>query len=274
MQLRHASIAALALLVMVASVAIGGHAVLREQAGGMEEQAVSTTAPAEPATAAIPKQQPEKAPATSRAIDPELIAPPHTGTGELERAEPRAPLSELALAVPPKPKMPDEWKGEPLFQPVATAAGLIQAKGYSIAISGIDIVKDDETCNDAGGSWACGVRARTAFRALLRGRAVICAVPPEGGRNLIAAQCRIGKQDLGQWLVENGWARAVADGPYIEAQEAAKKAKKGIFGAAPDLSGLPAAPTPVEAAPAGQGSILDLSGEQAMPPTDQPAPFQ
>ncbi|TIW89241.1 MAG: thermonuclease family protein, partial [Mesorhizobium sp.] len=69
----------------------------------------------------------------------------------------------------PKLKMPDDWNGTKLFQPVAPAAGMIEAKGYSVAISGIDIVRQDETCADGGKSWTCGSRARTAFRAFLRG---------------------------------------------------------------------------------------------------------
>ena len=172
----------------------------------------------------------------SRAIDPEVVAPPQLQAEELERVEPRAPLSELALAGPPKPpktKMPDDWNGTKLFQPVASAAGVIEAKGYSVAISGVDIVRQDETCTDGGKSWTCGTRARTAFRAFLRGRAVVCTVPPEGGRDLITAECRVGNQDVGQWLIENGWARAAKSGPYVEAGEKARMARKGIFGPAP-----------------------------------------
>lgn len=172
----------------------------------MAQQAAGTV-PQEPATSAIAAPQPPKPAPHSRAIDPEIVAPPELPAEGLERVEPREPLSKLALAVPPKPKMPDDWNGTKLFQPVAPAAGLIEAKGYSVAVSGIDIVRQDETCSEDGKTWPCGVRARTAFRAFLRGRAVVCTVPPEGGRDLIAAECRIGKQDVGQWLVDNGWAR-------------------------------------------------------------------
>ena len=34
---------------------------------------------------------------------------------------------------------------------------LIEAKGYSVAVAGIDIVRQDETCSDDGKSWACGI---------------------------------------------------------------------------------------------------------------------
>ncbi|WP_027054469.1 hypothetical protein [Mesorhizobium erdmanii] len=236
----------------------------------------------EPVTSAIPAPAaavPSTPAVHSRAIDPDVVAPPELPTGELERVEPREPLSKLALAMPPKPKMPDDWNGTKLFQPVATAAGLIEAKGYSVAVSGIDVVPQDETCTTDGKSWPCGIRARTAFRALLRGRAVVCTVPPEGGRERIAAECRIGKQNVGQWLVENGWARAAKGGPYVEAGEKAQSAKKGIFGSAPNLAGISAAPAATAPAPQAPssilegGSILEEEGG-ALKPADQPAPAE
>ena len=267
MRLFHFVMAVLAIPAMAAIVIAGGRALHRDESVVTVDQIQDVDVePDAPAISAVPDPQPV---IHSRAIDPEAVAPPPLRAEELVRVEPRAPLSDLALAGPPKPKMPDDWNGTKLFQPVAAAAGLIEAKGYSVAISGIDIVKQDETCTDEGKSWACGVRARTAFRAFLRGRAVVCAVPPEGGRDLIAAECRIGKQDVGQWLAENGWARAVAGGPYVEAGDKARAAKKGVFGAAPNLSGLAPAPS-VVIAPTEAQPILDPSATTATPPVDQP----
>lgn len=276
MPLRNQAIAALTLLVMVASVAIGGHAVLRQQEVVFEEPEVSSSVPTEPITVEPPTATiPEKPPITSRAIDPEIVAPPQTGSEELERVDPRAPLSELALAMPPPPKTVDNNPdGTTLFQPMASAAGVIEAMGRTVTVSGIDAVALDETCtDDQGRQWACGLRARGAFRAFLRGRAPVCVMPPDN-EAVATAPCHLGKQDIGAWLVSNGWARPAKDGPYVEAGEKAKTARKGIFGAAPDLSGLPPEPAPVEAPPEAPSSILDLSGEMATPPTDQPAPFQ
>ncbi|MBZ9671158.1 thermonuclease family protein [Mesorhizobium sp. ES1-3] len=236
-------------------------------------QADTGPVPEESATSAIPAPQPPKPAAHSRAIDPQVVAPPELPAGELERVEPREPLSKLALAVPPKPKMPDNWNGTKLFQPVAPAAGLIEAKGYSVAVSGIDVVGQDETCTTDGKSWPCGIRARTAFRAFLRGRAVVCLVPPEGGRDRIAVECRIGKLDVGQWLVENGWARAAKGGPYVGAGNKAQSAKKGIFGPAPNLAGISAAPAAPAPAPQAPGSILEEDGG-VLNPADQPTPSE
>ncbi|MFD2052794.1 thermonuclease family protein [Mesorhizobium calcicola] len=283
MRLLQLALAVLTIPVMVAMIVAGGRTLKGSEsvvtvdqvdpgADTISQQGIETM-PEEPATSAISAAQPPKPAAHSRAIDPEIVAPPQLPAEELERVEPRAPLSKLALAVPPKPKMPDDWNGTKLFQPVAPAAGLIEAKGYSVAVSGIDVVRQDETCSDDGRSWPCGVRARTAFRGFLRGRAVACTVPPEGGRHLIAAECRIGKQDVGQWLVENGWARAAKGGPYVEAGDKARAAKKGIFGSAPNLSGMPAMPAAPSPAPQAPSSILE-EVDGVLKSADQPAPAQ
>jgi endonuclease YncB( thermonuclease family) len=278
----HLALAVLMVPVMATLVIAGGRAVKAREGVVTVDQIDPSAfaidqqdADSEPATPATSALQPTRPVPRSRSIDPEIVAQPGIpgNLGDLERVEPRAPLSKLALAAPPKPKMPDDWKGTKLFQPVASAAGLIEAKGYSVAVSGIDVVRPEETCSFAGKSWPCGLRARTAFRAFLRGRAVVCTVPPEGGRDLIAAECRIGKQDVGQWLVDNGWARAVAGGPYLEAADKARSGKKGIFGAPPNLSGMPAMPAAAAPAPEAPSSILDEIGG-VLKPVGQPAPVQ
>ncbi|WP_445299340.1 thermonuclease family protein [Mesorhizobium sp. NZP2298] len=286
MRLPHLALAVVMVPVMAALVVAGGRTLKGSEGTvtvdqidpGVDtiSQAGTDAGPEEPATSAIPAPAaapPAKPAVHSRAIDPEVVAPPELPAGEIERVEPREPLSKLALAMPPKPKMPDDWNGTKLFQPVAPAAGLIEAKGYSVAVSGIDVVAQDEACTTDGKSWPCGIRARSAFRAFLRGRAVVCTVPPEGGRDRIAAECRIGKQDVGQWLVENGWARAAKGGPYVEAGEKAQSAKKGIFGPAPDLAGISAMPAAPAPAPQAPGSILE-EVDGALKPADQPAPAE
>jgi len=308
MRAAHAAIAAAGLLVAAFAISAGGHRLAGSEAAieiDMPENLPPEALPPEGDVAEpdAPAPAPEvdaahedgdvkapPAPAPWRAIDPEVVSP-SPGTGALERVAPRAPLSELALAGPPKPEaprgkpgqpdvapVPQEWKGEPLFQPVAPAAGEVGSKGVSIAISGIEVTQPDETCtDDAGTQWACGMRARTAFRAFLRNRAVICA-EPEAGSRPVTARCHIGNQDIGLWLVENGWVRAAAGGPYAEAGEQARAAGKGIFGPAPDVSDLPPEPSISIAplpGPDQPSSILDLSGTAATPPAGSaPTPLQ
>ena len=111
----------------------------------------------------------------------------------------------------------------------------------------------DEQCRTGGRTWPCGVNARTAFRLFLRGRALACDIPPKAGDDIVAS-CRLGKQDVGAWLVINGWARAAPGGPYAEAQQSAESRKKGIFGAPPERSGVQPPP----------------ATDPSTPPVDQP----
>ena len=293
MRTRDAGLAALLLLAMVAMVIAGGRLVqpdspemtvepiAAEDLPPMDDTEIDDIGDTDAEPEAPPTSDEQAWPSAPMA-EPEADTSATNAEKPLERIAPRPPLSELSLAVPPKPKAPKDLTGEPLFRPVAEAAGVIAVKGQSLTVAGIEVVEPQQSCtDDAGKSWPCGARARTAFRSFLRGRAVTCATADEPGD----PQCSIGKQDIGEWLVENGWARAVPGGPYEEAGEKAKAARKGIFAAAPNLSGLPPVPamaetSPAETTPAGQSSILDLSGEPpatqapAMPPTGQPAPFQ
>jgi endonuclease YncB( thermonuclease family) len=171
-----------------------------------------------------------------RAVAPGEIAFPQIEEQELERVEPRAALSEIGPALPPKPKTPEG--GAKLARPVATAAGTLEVSGYRITISGLKPISPEETCSFEGKDWPCGTRARAAFRAWLRGRTVSCDIPPEADK-MITVGCRVGKQDVGTWLVGNGWARAVPDGTYAEFGAKASQEKKGVFGPPPAMDAPP-----------------------------------
>jgi hypothetical protein len=187
-----------------------------------------------------PPALPHRTPADSRPVAPDIIAQPETGAEALQWEAPREPLSQLSLALPPKPK---PMKDPVLFRPVAVESAVVEAMGRRVVIAGAESIALDETCVAADGTpWPCGVSARTAFRLWLRGRALTCDLPENTEIDPIVAACRMGTQDAGAWLVANGWARAAAGGPYAEAQKAAERAGKGIFGAAPDRSNLPSLP--------------------------------
>lgn len=245
--------------IAVAVVSLGGLGVM-VMAGGQSvsrDSRFATSAVSGPASDDQTAQQPG---AARQKIDPPRPsglgrtgavrgAPPsEVDSAGLERIEPRGALSKLGLALPSRP-MPADWDGTILYRPVATESGLVEAMGYTIAIAGVDSVSPEESCDFAGKSWDCGVRARAAFRSWLRGRAINCIVPPKPEREIIVAECRLGKQDVGQWLVQNGWARAAPGGPYGEAGNQAEQRKKGLFGAPPVKGGLPPAPPVFEAQP-------------------------
>lgn len=149
----------------------------------------------------------------------------------LERVEPREPLSQLSLALPPKPPTKEEG-GTILYRPVATGSARFESMGRVVGVAGTESIDPGERCTFDGAEWPCGIRARTAFRYFIRGRAISCDVPPEAGTDIVV-DCWIGTQDIGAWLVANGWARAAPGGPYAEAEKQAREARRGIFGPPP-----------------------------------------
>ncbi len=165
----------------------------------------------------------------ARPVGSDLVAIPQVEPETLVRVEPREPLSLFGQPLPP-PKVDNSR----IHRPVAEAAGRILGQGLLVEVAGVDIVEPEEICLDPDGfEWPCGMRARTAFRGLLRGRAVSCDVPPDYEEPEIATQCSLGALDLGRWLVANGWGRAAPGGPYADMEQSAREAEKGIFGFGP-----------------------------------------
>lgn len=203
-------------------------------------------------------------------------------TGNYERVAPRAPLGKLGAAQAPKPKKPippEDWRPTRLFNPVATAAGIVEAQGYRVALAGVEPTPIDQDCTYEGREWPCGARARTAFRAWLRARAVQCVVPPTPDRELITAECAIGKDDLSAWLVASGWARPSGQSSFAEAAEQAKAAKLGIYGPPQNRVNLtidPGRPAPLNA-PMVDAPVPDQPAEAPIgagpfPPPPPPGP--
>lgn len=276
----HAGFAVFCLLAMGALVVAGGKA-LNPRNDSMKPQSESgivfdmdiEDVPEPEIAPDAAETPPERQPSlpSSRPIEPEVIAPPQLDPAELERLPAREPLSDLSLAVPPPPRPDVEWKGTTLFRPLATGAGRIRAQGRTVTIAGVELVGPEESCADQGRQWPCGARAMTAFRAFLRGRAVICDIPGEADSGDFTARCRLGKQDIGEWLVANGWARAPADSPYAQAGEKAEKGRKGVYGHAPDLSGLPPPPPSGGVqSPAAPDSIIELPDPSESAPLTPP----
>lgn len=166
----------------------------------------------------------------TRAIAPDVVVPPEAAGQTLERVEARPPLGDLGLAPPPKPIAPDDWEGTLLYRPAVTSSASFESMGYTIFIAGTDAIGPDQTCEFEGVVWRCGERATLAFRYWLRGRAPLCQVFPPAERRPVAAACRLGKQDVGAWLVSNGWAHARPGGGYEKAEEVARTARMGVFG--------------------------------------------
>jgi len=195
-----------------------------------------------PTTAPVAKTPRRKDQTASRLVAPKIVAPPQVEMQDLEREAPREPLSQLSLALPPPPKKWSKWNGTSFFRPIATESAVFESMDRMVTIAGTASLPPEEICSANGVEWPCGMRARAAFRLWLRGRALVCKLPKDADAVSIVAPCRLGKQDVGAWLVSNGWARALGDGPYVKAEAVARKEGLGIFGEPPDTSGVAAVP--------------------------------
>jgi endonuclease YncB( thermonuclease family) len=250
-----------------------------ETAQAVPEGSTDRQAPVEAATNSLSPDtgaealaaEPSEIHPPSRLVAPGVIAPPEFGADGLLREAPREPLSQLGLALPPPPppEFKNPWAGKPLFRPVAIESAMFESGGHTIAIAGVKSVPVEESCTHDGTSWPCGVRARAAVRLWLRSRALVCQIPEaERDKDVMEGSCRLAKQDVGEWLVQNGWALAAPGGPYVQAGEKARAAGLGIFGAPPDTSSLPDIPdAPVGTARQSQ-PIMTEEAVDPQPPAD------
>lgn len=136
--------------------------------------------------------------------------------------------------VPPSPPEPVRWRR--YFLPATSDAGTFRVPGLTIRISGVTPPSRAEMCGAAdSSSWPCGSSALFAFRRFLHGHAVECYFPQSEGVTEVTAPCRVGRQDVGLWLLQNGWARAgdLATDDYRAAGKAAACSGIGLFRGVP-----------------------------------------
>ncbi len=215
-------------------------------AAGEPETVVAEPVVTAAAPGPVPEEQPEPeaelgpppAPDSIRNVTPAGILPHPPVTGPLKRV-----TVAKAPAVTEKP--PETLK---LTGPLVIDAGTIQVKHLTIHLAGLDAPDLSETCpSRLGGTWPCGVRARTALRALVQRSTVVCDDLVEIGTNALTARCSRGTRDLAAWMVEQGWARPAEDAHETlhQAAAAAKEARRGLW---------------------------QLDGPQALPPTTSALP--
>ncbi|MBB4277004.1 thermonuclease family protein [Rhizobium mongolense] len=235
-----------ALLTAVAGITIvaGMLAAGRERFAGPDTAA---TASEEPVTTAESKETPKpplalpdpKISMSARPVDEASRFYPAQADGK--------PLERVATAEPEKPK-PEPQNAATLPRPVAESAGILAFGNRKLRLAGIVPTQADKVCKEPDGNeWPCGMLAKTNFRLFLRLRSVTCDLEDANWTGITTASCKIGAQDLSEWLVENGWADAAAGSALAEAAAKAKAEKKGVYGEDPRkgaLLTLPPGPPP------------------------------
>ncbi len=120
-----------------------------------------------------------------------------------------------------------------LLRPTVESAGILSFGKRRLQIADVVETPVGRSCGSEGRRWPCGMMAKTALRLYLRNRTIDCDLPSDAWEDMAVAACRLGQQDIGAWLVENGWAEAQPGSPLAGAGEKAREAKAGIHGEDP-----------------------------------------
>lgn len=217
---------------------------------GRDDQATSAPVSAAPAQIALEQQPLPTAGVRERtgseyqgSAGSDAVIQPSGREDTLDR------VASRASSVPPAEPQPAASAGalreRLLYRPLALGAGEFVAQNYRVILAGLEATAKDEMCGSGLDEWSCGLHARTAFRNWLRGRAITCAVPPTPPATAITARCQLAEQDPAEWLVSQGWARALANGPYAALGARAQAQERGLFGPAP-VATLPVTSTAPE----------------------------
>lgn len=153
------------------------------------------------------------------------------------------PLERERAPEPEKKPVVVADKGIDLPRPVAESAGVLGFGARRLQLAGLTPTPVDKSCDGAGGTeWPCGMLAKTNFRLFLRLRTVNCDLGDPNWSGTATASCKIGGQDLSEWLIENGWAEATAGSAFADAGAKAKQDGNGIYGQDPRQAGAMDAP--------------------------------
>ncbi len=107
----------------------------------------------------------------------------------------------------------------------------IEIEGQRIRLQGIDAPEMRQSCWLDGKVWRCGGAAASALAGKIASRAVACQELDRDRYGRIVAKCTVAGEDLGEWLLVNGWAVAYVyfSYDYSRAEQRAKSARRGIW---------------------------------------------
>lgn len=101
-----------------------------------------------------------------------------------------------------------------------------------VRIFGIDAPETEQLCLDeVAKRAACGVRARNALASLSPGQPWSCVPVDVDQYGRRVARCQVEGQDIGRWMVAQGWALAFIrySSAYVDEERAARSARRGLW---------------------------------------------
>jgi endonuclease YncB( thermonuclease family) len=101
------------------------------------------------------------------------------------------------------------WAAEAVTGPArVTGSDTLTVNGIHFQLSGLDAVELQQSCFVDGQAWACGAAATRALQTLIEGVTITCTPTGETNGDAQFATCTSGDEDIGENLMQNGWAVA------------------------------------------------------------------
>jgi hypothetical protein len=170
-------------------------------------------------------------PLAAQELAPDIVPPPIrnvTPPGFTPGPDGSGPL--IREPVPEPPPIAERW--HKFLLPATTDAATFVVANRQIEVAGVVADARRATCAAGdGAAWPCGEVALAAFRRFLLGRPVECWFRTDDPAQPLTVPCRVGKTDIGLWLLSAGWARPAegASEEYRKAAEAARCARIGLW---------------------------------------------
>lgn len=107
----------------------------------------------------------------------------------------------------------------------------IEIHGQRIRLFGIDAPESRQTCDADGRTYRCGQQAALALADRIGQRTVACDQRDVDRYGRIVGVCRAALEDLGAWMVANGWALAYRhySTAYVDEEGVARAAHLRIW---------------------------------------------
>jgi endonuclease YncB( thermonuclease family) len=107
----------------------------------------------------------------------------------------------------------------------------LKVAGTEIRLFGVDAPEFAQSCFSNGSAVACGAMAKDALEGMIGNAKLSCVARDTDTFGRAVATCRISGIDLGQALVESGWATAFRryGDDYVAAENRARATRAGIW---------------------------------------------
>ena len=107
----------------------------------------------------------------------------------------------------------------------------IEVHGQRVRLHGIDAPESSQPCRLDSKAWQCGKDAASALAKKIARRPVICEELDRDRYERMVAKCTVAGEELGAWMVANGWALAYRrySLDYVDEEAEAQAARRGIW---------------------------------------------